>query len=80
MAIGEVFRKSLTSMGTEEFWMPRKIGLKTFTERYQNFCKKHHYIFQTSASGQWEYSPIIVSGYSVYKVRKSEYGFLVMCI
>ena len=24
----------------------RKIGLKTFTERYRNFCKKHHYIFQ----------------------------------
>ena len=24
----------------------RKIGLKTFTERYKAFCKKHHYIFQ----------------------------------
>ena len=24
----------------------RKIGLKTFTERYQAFCKKHHYNFQ----------------------------------
>ena len=24
----------------------RKAGLKTFTERYQNFCKKHHYNFQ----------------------------------
>ena len=24
----------------------RKIGLKTFTERYRNFCKKHHYRFQ----------------------------------
>ena len=26
----------------------RKIGLKTFTERYKAFCKKHHYIFQQS--------------------------------
>ena len=24
----------------------RRIGLKTFTERYKAFCKKHHYIFQ----------------------------------
>lgn len=24
----------------------RKISLKTFTERYRNFCKKHHYNFQ----------------------------------
>lgn len=24
----------------------RKIGLKTFTERYKAFCRKHHYIFQ----------------------------------
>ena len=24
----------------------RRIGLKTFTERYRAFCKKHHYIFQ----------------------------------
>lgn len=26
----------------------RKIGLKTFTERYKAFCKKHHYNFQSS--------------------------------
>ena len=26
----------------------RKIGLKTFTERYKAFCKKHHYNFQAS--------------------------------
>ena len=25
----------------------RKIGLKTFTDRYRAFCKKHHYIFHT---------------------------------
>ena len=24
----------------------RRIGLKTFTERYKAFCRKHHYIFQ----------------------------------
>lgn len=24
----------------------RKIGLKAFTERYEAFCKKHHYNFQ----------------------------------
>ena len=24
----------------------RRIGLKTFTERYRAFCRKHHYIFQ----------------------------------
>ena len=24
----------------------RGIGLKAFTERYQAFCKRHHYIFQ----------------------------------
>lgn len=26
----------------------RKIGFKTFTERYKAFCKKHHYNFQAS--------------------------------
>ncbi len=26
----------------------RKIGLKTFTERYKAFCKKHHYNFQAT--------------------------------
>ncbi len=26
----------------------RKIGLKAFTERYEAFCRKHHYIYQPS--------------------------------
>lgn len=54
--INKLFDSPTRSDGSEKwvdyaysFWhvdCVRKIGLKTFTERYKNFCKKHHYNFQ----------------------------------
>lgn len=56
--INKLFDSPVRNDGSEKwvdyaysFWhvdCVRKIGLKTFTERYKAFCKKHHYNFQPS--------------------------------
>lgn len=55
-SVNKLFNSPVRDDGSEKwvdyaysFWhvdCVRKIGLKTFTERYQAFCKKHHYNFQ----------------------------------
>lgn len=56
--VNRLFRSPAREDGSEKwvdyaysFWhvdCVRKIGLKAFTERYEAFCRKHHYIYQPS--------------------------------
>ncbi len=57
-SVNKLFDSPVRDDGSEKwvdyaysFWhldCVRKIGLKTFTERYKTFCRKHHYNFQSS--------------------------------
>lgn len=56
--VNKLFNSPVREDGSEKwvdyaysFWhvdCVRKIGLKAFTERYEAFCRKHHYIYQPS--------------------------------